>query len=74
VNGFLVVDKEDFENMTSKQREWLFYNTLRALSEGVKSLKTAHIRWSLIGGVIGGGLIMACMLGIPELMLKIVSW
>lgn len=72
-NGFLVVNEKDFENMDTNQREWLFFNTLQSLTENVKGLQRAHIRWSLVGGAIGGAFVMGCLTGVPNVAIKLIG-
>jgi len=71
MDGFLVVDEDTFASMEPKKQMCAMYSTMHNMCADIKVLKTAHIRWSLIGGVIGGGLVMACMLGIPGVVLKL---
>ncbi|MBN2251070.1 MAG: hypothetical protein JW724_03230 [Candidatus Altiarchaeota archaeon] len=73
MDGFLVVKDKDFEKLDSDQREWLFLNTLQCLCKEMKAMKTAHIRWSVVGGLIGGAAVMAIMVGGPDLVMALVG-
>ena len=73
MNGFLVVDEKDFAQLDSKQREWIFYNTLRCLTVELREVQRVNKKWSLIGGAIGGAAVMICFIGGPALFARLLG-
>jgi len=57
VNGFLVLNEKDWENMTPEQKEWATFNTLQSMNERLKTLEKRPFHdkcFSFMGGIIGG--------------------
>ena len=63
-NGFLIVNREDWEYATPEQRAWMIFNTLQSLDKRLKIIEKKP--WidkicAFMGGIIGG---IATVLGI----------
>jgi len=59
-NGFIIT-KETWEHMSQEQRDWVLFDTMKNLTNDVKSLKRWNKCTSFLGGIVGG---VAAVLGI----------
>ena len=65
--GFITVNEKDWEASSSKQREWMTYNTLQSIDERLKKLEKKPLVtnfYSLLGGILGG---MLATLGLKRI-------
>lgn len=53
---FLVCDDKDWDGMTTDQRDWMIFKTLRSMDDRLKSLERWNKALSFAGGIIGGAL------------------
>ncbi len=53
---FLVCDEKDWEGLTTEQRDWMMFKTLRSMDTRLKSLERWNKAFSFFGGVIGGAM------------------
>jgi hypothetical protein len=60
-NGFIVVNKEDWEKTPAEQKDWLIFNTLQSLNERVATLETRFTfktTLNFFGSVVGGAVMV----------------
>jgi hypothetical protein len=60
-NGFIVVNKEDWEKTPGEQKDWLIFNTLQSLNERIAMLEsqfTFKTTLSFFGSVVGGAVMV----------------
>lgn len=56
-NGFIVINEKGWERMTTAEKEWATFNTLKSIDTRLKKLERRPIIdkcFAFIGGVIGG--------------------
>jgi hypothetical protein len=56
-NGFITVNRKDWEDATPEQRDWMIFNTLQTIHVRLKALEKKGLYdkgCSLLGGIIGG--------------------
>ena len=69
-NGFLVVDKDDWEHATTEQRSWMTFNTLSSIDARLKKIEKRSFfdkACATTGGFLGGA---AAFLGVKFLEIK----
>ncbi len=56
-NGFIVVNKEDWEKAKPEQRDWWIFNTLQNMDKRLKTLEKKPLydkAMAFAGGIVGG--------------------
>lgn len=59
-NGFIILNRDDWEHTAPEQRDWLIFNTLQAMNTRLEKLekrtfvdKVSSFAGGVIGGIVG---------------------
>lgn len=58
---FMVISEETYKSMSSEQREWIMFNTIRCLAQEIRKIKRQRISdryLMVIGSAIGSALML----------------
>ena len=61
-NDFMIITEDTFKGMTSEQREWVMFNTIRFLATDIKKLKRQRLS-DKVYLTLGSALGAAAMVG-----------